>query len=127
MSEENVTALKVGTGIAPVLPNVRFPRRWKFGRAVHTKTPFRRQYSTAAGRWQADMPRRHTFEGKERAGMGKRKQEPIIVKAYVKTADGGEVDVDTLGDEQREKLGTWLRVTYLNELCRGKAKFHVKQ
>nr|DAI85284.1 MAG TPA: hypothetical protein [Caudoviricetes sp.] len=49
MSEENVTALKVGTGIAPVLPNVRFPRRWKFGRAVHTKTSFRRQYSTAAG------------------------------------------------------------------------------
>ena len=66
-------------------------------------------------------------ERKERAGMGKRKQEPIIVKAYVKTADGGEVDVDTLSDEQREKLGTWLRVTYLNELCRGKAKFHVKQ
>ena len=66
-------------------------------------------------------------ERKERAGMGKRKQEPIIVKAYVKTADGGEVDVDTLSDEQREKLGTWLRVTYLNELCRGKAKFHMKQ
>ena len=40
--------------------------------------------------------------------MGKRKQEPIIVKAYVKTADGGEVDVDTLSDEQREKLGQHL-------------------
>ena len=80
-----------------------------------------------AGARQADMPRRHTFEGKERAGLGKRKQEPIIVKAYVKTADGDEVDVDTLSDEQREKLGSWLRVTYLNELCRGKAKFHVKQ
>ena len=29
--------------------------------------------------------------------MGKRKQEPIIVKAYVKTADGDEVDVDSYG------------------------------
>ena len=59
--------------------------------------------------------------------MGKRKQEPIIVKAYVKTADGGEVDVDTLSDEQREKLGSWLRVTYHNELMRRKAKFYIKQ
>lgn len=60
--------------------------------------------------------------------MGRRKNdEPIIVKAYVKTADGSEVDVDTLSDEQREKLGAWLRVTYLNELFRGKAKFYYKQ
>ena len=60
--------------------------------------------------------------------MGRRKNdEPITVKAYVKTVDGGEVDVDTLSEEQREKLGTWLRVTYLNELFRGKAKFYIKQ
>ena len=30
-----------------------------------------------------------------------KKREPIIVKAYVKTADGGEVDVDTLTPEQK--------------------------
>ncbi len=35
--------------------------------------------------------------------------------------------MDTLSDEQREKLGSWLRVTYLNELMRGKAKFYIKQ
>ena len=32
-----------------------------------------------------------------------------------------------MDDEQREKLGSWLRVTYLNELMRGKAKFYIKQ
>lgn len=101
-------------------------------------TAGRRCRAVPAGRHAASIARRRErgkrtnrgdidSERKERAGMGKRKQEPIIVKAYVKTADGGEVDVDTLSDEQREKLGTWLRVTYLNELCRGKAKFHVKQ
>ena len=35
--------------------------------------------------------------------MARRKREPIIVKAFVKTADGGEVDVDTLTPEQKRE------------------------
>ena len=35
--------------------------------------------------------------------MGKRKQEPIIVKAYVKTADGGERETVVTKDGIRIK------------------------
>ncbi len=54
-----------------------------------------------------------------------KKREPIIVKAYVKTADGGEVDVDTLNPEQKEELAAWLKITYLNALFRGQAVFYL--
>ena len=43
--------------------------------------------------------------------MGKRKQEPIIVKAYVKTADGGEVDVDTLSGYKHKALAILDEIT----------------
>lgn len=52
-----------------------------------------------------------------------KKCEPIIVKAYVKTADGGEVDVDTLTPEQKREFATQMKITYLNALFRGQAVF----
>ena len=52
-----------------------------------------------------------------------KKREPIIVKAYVKTADGGEVDVDTLTPEQKREFATQMKITYLNALFRGQAVF----
>lgn len=57
--------------------------------------------------------------------MARKKREPIIVKAYAKTKDGGEVDVDTLDPEQKEELATWLKITYLNALFRGQAVFRL--
>lgn len=56
--------------------------------------------------------------------MAKRQREPIIVKAYVKTADGGEVDVDTLTPEQKREFATQMKITYLNALFRGQAVFY---
>lgn len=53
-----------------------------------------------------------------------KKREPILVKAYVKTADGGEVDVDTLTAEQKREFATQMKITYLNALFRGQAVFH---
>ena len=53
-----------------------------------------------------------------------KKREPIIVKAYVKTADGGEVDVDTLAPEQKREFATQMKITYLNALFRGQAVFY---
>ena len=55
--------------------------------------------------------------------MARRKREPIIVKAFVKTADGGEVDVDTLTPEQKREFATQMKITYLNALFRGQAVF----
>lgn len=55
--------------------------------------------------------------------MAKKQREPIIVKAYVKTADGGEVDVDTLTPEQKREFATQMKITYLNALFRGQAVF----
>ena len=52
-----------------------------------------------------------------------KKREPIIVKAYVNTADGGEVDVDTLTAEQKREFATQMKITYLNALFRGQAVF----
>ena len=52
-----------------------------------------------------------------------KKREPIIVKAYVTTADGGEVDVDTLTSEQKREFATQMKITYLNALFRGQAVF----
>ena len=52
-----------------------------------------------------------------------KKREPIIVKAYVKTADGGEVVVDTLTPEQTREFATQMKITYLNALFRGQAVF----
>ena len=56
--------------------------------------------------------------------MAKKQREPIIVKAYVKTADGGEVDVDTLTPEQKREFATQMKITYLNALFRGQAVFY---
>ena len=53
-----------------------------------------------------------------------KKREPNIVKAYVKTADGGEVDVDTLTPEQKREFATQMKITYLNALFRGQAVFY---
>lgn len=33
------------------------------------------------------------------------------------------VNTDDLNDEQRRKLATWLKITYLNALFQGKAEF----
>lgn len=54
--------------------------------------------------------------------MAKRIREPIRVEAYV-TVNGEEVNVDTLTQEQKQQLATWLKKTYLNELFRGQAVF----
>lgn len=49
-------------------------------------------------------------------------QGKIRTKAFVHI--GGElVDVDTLNDEQRGRLATALKTTYLNALYSGKAVF----
>ena len=56
--------------------------------------------------------------------MARRKREPIIVKAFVKTADSGEVDVDTLTPEQKREFATQMKITYLNALFRGQAVFY---
>lgn len=56
--------------------------------------------------------------------MAKRQREPITVKAYVKTADGGEVNVDTLTPEQKREFATQMKITYLNALFRGQAVFY---
>lgn len=56
--------------------------------------------------------------------MARRKREPIIVKAFVKTADGGEVDVDTLTPEQKREFATQMKITYLNALFQGQAVFY---
>lgn len=57
--------------------------------------------------------------------MAKREREPIRVEAYV-TVNGAEVNVDDLTPRQREELATWLKLTYLGELWRGKAEFFTK-
>ena len=57
--------------------------------------------------------------------MAKRNREPIRVEAYVTVGDR-EVNVDDLTAEQKARLSSWLRVTYLNELFRGKAVFYEK-
>lgn len=50
-----------------------------------------------------------------------RKQE-IKTVSFVHIGDE-LVNTDDLNDEQRRKLATWLKTTYLNELFRGKAEF----
>lgn len=55
--------------------------------------------------------------------MARKQWEPIILKAYVKTRDGIEVDVDTLTPEQKRKFATHMKITYLNALFRGQAVF----
>ena len=35
--------------------------------------------------------------------------------------ESGPVPTDSLDEKQREALSRWLRITYLTELCRGKA------
>lgn len=57
--------------------------------------------------------------------MAKRNREPIQVKAFVKV-NGVDTDVDELTPEQKRELGTWLKLTCLNELFRGQAVFSVK-
>lgn len=53
---------------------------------------------------------------------GRRQREPLRVEAYI-TVDGKVTNVDTLTESQRERLGTWLKATYLNELFGGRAQF----
>lgn len=57
--------------------------------------------------------------------MAKRSREPIRVEAYV-TVNGVETNVDDLTPQQRGELATWLKLTYLGELWRGKAEIYVK-
>lgn len=53
---------------------------------------------------------------------GRRQREPLRVEAYI-TVGGKLTNVDTLTENQRERLGTWLKATYLNELFSGQAQF----
>ena len=50
-----------------------------------------------------------------------RKQE-IKTVSFVHIGDQ-LVNTDDLNDEQRRRLATWLKTTYLNTLFRGKAEF----
>lgn len=54
--------------------------------------------------------------------MARKQWEPIILKAYVKTRDGIEVDVDTLTPVQKRKFATHMKITYLNALFRPPAR-----
>lgn len=58
--------------------------------------------------------------------MAKRQREPIRVEAFVRTADGGEINIDELSPEKREEVGSQLLVTYMNALFRGKAVFRTE-
>lgn len=44
--------------------------------------------------------------------MARKQWESIILKAYVKTRDGIEVDVDTLTPEQKRKFATHMITSY---------------
>ena len=41
--------------------------------------------------------------------------------SYV-SGENGPIPADSLDEGQRETLSRWLRITYLTELCRGKAE-----
>lgn len=57
--------------------------------------------------------------------MAKRNREPIRVESYVKVGER-EVNTDDLTPAQKEALAGWMKVTYLNELFRGKAVFSIR-
>lgn len=46
----------------------------------------------------------------------------IRTESYVHVGDK-LVNTDDLNDEQRRKVATWLKITYLNALFQGKAEF----
>lgn len=49
--------------------------------------------------------------------------QPIKTVSYVHVGDK-LVNTDDLNAEQKKKLGTWLKTTYLNNLYAGQATFH---
>ena len=51
------------------------------------------------------------------------KQQKIRTVSYVHIGDK-LVNTDELDDDQRRRLATWLKTTYLNTLVQGKAVFH---
>ncbi|MBQ4565514.1 MAG: hypothetical protein IJA48_04125 [Oscillospiraceae bacterium] len=57
--------------------------------------------------------------------MGKRVLPVIRTISYVQSANG-PVAFDSLSAEDRQQVATQLKITYLNELFRGKAVFSVK-
>jgi len=50
------------------------------------------------------------------------KKQEIRTVSFVHIGDE-LVNTDDLNDEQRRRLATWLKTTYLNTLFQGKAKF----
>lgn len=50
------------------------------------------------------------------------KKQEIRTESFVHVGDK-LVNTDDLNDEQRRRLATWLKITYLNALFRGKAEF----
>ncbi len=52
-----------------------------------------------------------------------RKAQKIKVVSYVHVGDQ-LVNTEDLDPEQRQKLATWIKCTYLNTLYAGKAKFY---
>lgn len=50
------------------------------------------------------------------------KKQEIRTVSFVHIGDE-LVNTDDLNDEQRRRLATWLKTTYLNALFRGKAEF----
>ena len=58
--------------------------------------------------------------------MARRQREPIRVEAFVRTADGGEINIDELSPEKREEVGGKLLVTYMNALFLGKVVFRTE-
>lgn len=55
--------------------------------------------------------------------MAKKERQKIRTVSYVHAGDE-MVRTDQLTDEQRQKLGTWIKTTWLNELFRGQAEFY---
>ena len=55
--------------------------------------------------------------------MAKKERQKIRRVSYVHAGDE-MVRTDQLRDEQRQKLGTWIKTTWLNELFRGQAEFY---
>ena len=76
---------------------------------------------------QADRQAVDAYSGKR--GWWRMARKPIEIKtvSYVHSADGGLIPFDDLTPEQKQKAATQLKLTFLNELFRGRAEFFITE
>ncbi len=63
-----------------------------------------------------------TFSYFEKGANHMTKKQEIKAVSFVHVGDK-LVNTDDMNDEQRRRLATWLKITYLNTLFQGKAEF----